>query len=107
MCCSVKMTNSLCSSEVSSYYKQINGITVFYSLPRDAEAAFRKGLNALHVMSEIGQHHIRIVRGRNDATLNATAKEYAPKQHEVSNEKIEIATKEKKKGCTFPRGRFF
>ena len=79
--------NALFSSEVSGCHEQINGATVFYSLPHDTETSFRKGQNALHVIAKIGQHCIKNLHGSNDTTLNAIAKQHAPKNHKTSNEK--------------------
>ena len=84
-------------SEVSSYYKQIKGTTVFYSVPHDVETALIKGKNAMNAMAEIGQRHINNLYDRNNIALNTTAKEHKPKKYEKRCERIEVALKEKKK----------
>ena len=85
LCYSEKMTNALCCSKVSGHYKQIKGTTVFYSLQCYVETAFAKGQNVLHVMAEIGQHCMKNLYGSINTTLNATAKEHKPAQHETIN----------------------
>ena len=50
-------------------------------------------------MAETIQYCINNMHSSNDTTLDAASKECAPKQHEINNEKIEVATKEKEKGA--------
>ena len=63
------------SSEVSGHYKQMNGITMFYSFPNDVEIVLWKGLNAICTLAEIGQCSISNLCDIDDARLNATAHE--------------------------------
>ena len=42
------------SSEVSGYYKQTNGATVFCSFVHDIETALIKGTNTMYALAEIG-----------------------------------------------------
>ena len=38
------------SSEVSGYFKQVNGATVFYSFLHDIDTALIKGTNAIYAL---------------------------------------------------------
>ena len=65
-------------SEVSGYYKQINGTTVLYSFPHDVETVLRKGFNAIYELADIGQRSISKLCDSDNAKLNAEAHEYVP-----------------------------
>ena len=49
-------------------------------------------------MAEIGKPCMNNVCVSNSTSLNATAKEHKPTQHEISNEQIEFVSKEKEAG---------
>ena len=66
------MNAIMCSSEVSDYYEQINGTTVFYSFLPDAEISLRKGMNSIYTLAEIGQQSTSNSYNSDDAMLNDT-----------------------------------
>ena len=72
------------SSEVSGYFKKINGATVFYYFMHDIETALIKGINDIYALEEIGQRSMNIVHNDDYTTLNATANEWMPMQCDKS-----------------------
>ena len=77
------------SSEVSGYYKKINGTTMFYSFPHDTETALIKRMNVIHALPEIVQRSINNACNNNYETLNATGNEHIPTQCNKSGENAE------------------
>ena len=60
-------------NEVSTYYKQINDTTVLYSFLNDAEIVTKKGLNAIHTLTEIEQWSTSNSCDSDDARLDSIA----------------------------------
>ena len=83
------MNTMVLRSEVSGYFKQTNGETVFYSFLHDIETALIKGINAIYVLAKIGKRSINSACDNTYTTLNVTANECAPTQCEKSGENTE------------------
>ena len=87
------MNEMVRSSEVSGYFKQENGATVFYSFPHDIETALIKGINAIYALAETGQRSTNSVHNDNHTTLNATANEHMTMQCNKSGGSTEVKYK--------------
>ena len=73
------MNAMMCSSEVSSYCKQTNGTTFFFSFLHDVHTESRKGMSTVHIMVEIGHLHTSDLCDINDAKmLKDRAKKHIP-----------------------------
>ena len=80
-------------SEVSIYYKKINGTTVLCSFLHDAETVSRKVLNSICELDEIGQWSISNLCNSDETKLNDTAQECVPMKFRKSVEHVDGESK--------------
>ena len=81
------------SSEASGHHKEINGTTVFYSVPHDVETVLRKGLNAICILADIGQRTIIELHNSDNTNLNVEANECVPMKRKKYVEDTDEKTK--------------